>query len=279
MISPLTRRLIQLAIEEDVGLGDITSRLVVPEGFNGEAMVVAKDSGILAGGEAFKTVYDEIDPRLEISFEKRDGERIRCGEVIASLKGSVESILTGERIALNFLQRLSGIATMTAEFVERVRGFPVKIVDTRKTTPGWRELEKYAVRVGGGYNHRLGLYDSILIKDNHIAAAGSITAAVKAAKEKAPHTMKIEVEVETLEGVEEALRTDVDIIMLDNMPIHMIRQAVSMIGGRVLIEVSGGISLKNVRQIAEIGVDIISIGALTHSASPVDMSLEMVTEG
>ncbi|HID56653.1 TPA: carboxylating nicotinate-nucleotide diphosphorylase [Candidatus Poribacteria bacterium] len=277
MISPLTIRLIRLAIEEDIGLGDITSRLVLPPGFKGEAIVIAKDSGVLAGMEFFKMVYAEIDSHLEISFERRDGEEIRCGEVICSLRGSVESILAGERIGLNFLQRLSGIATLTARFVKEVKGFPVKITDTRKTTPGWREMEKYAVRVGGGYNHRLGLYDSVLIKDNHIAAAGSITAAVKAAREKAPHTMKIEVEVETLEGVEEALRAHVDIIMLDNMPIEMIRQAVSMIDGRALVEVSGGISLKNVRQIAEIGVDIISIGALTHSAAPIDMSMKLIS--
>ncbi|HEX28619.1 carboxylating nicotinate-nucleotide diphosphorylase [Candidatus Poribacteria bacterium] len=277
MISPLTMRLIRLAIEEDIGLGDITSRLVLPIGLRGEAIIIAKDNGILAGMEFFKAVYAEIDPHLEISFEKEDGEEIRYGEVVCSLKGSVESILTGERTGLNFLQRLSGIATLTAKFVREVKGFPVKITDTRKTTPGWREMEKYAVRVGGGYNHRLGLYDSVLIKDNHIAAAGSITAAVKAAREKAPHTMKIEVEVETLEGVEEALRAHVDIIMLDNMPIEMIRQAVNMIDGRALVEVSGGISLKDVRQIAEIGVDIISIGALTHSATPVDMSMKLVS--
>ena len=277
MISPLTMRLIRLAIEEDIGLGDITSRLVLPIGLRGEAIIIAKDNGILAGMEFFKAVDAEIDPHLEISFEKEDGEEIRYGEVVCSLKGSVESILTGERTGLNFLQRLSGIATLTAKFVREVKGFPVKITDTRKTTPGWREMEKYAVRVGGGYNHRLGLYDSVLIKDNHIAAAGSITAAVKAAREKAPHTMKIEVEVETLEGVEEALRAHVDIIMLDNMPIEMIRQAVNMIDGRALVEVSGGISLKDVRQIAEIGVDIISIGALTHSATPVDMSMKLVS--
>ncbi|RKY03748.1 carboxylating nicotinate-nucleotide diphosphorylase [Candidatus Poribacteria bacterium] len=276
MISILTRRLIQLALEEDIGPGDITSLYVVPESLEGEAVILSKGEGVLAGCHVAEYVYREIDPRVRFLPEKRDGDRIAPDQIIARLIGPVRSILMGERICLNFLQRLSGIATLTSKFVEAVKGLDVKIADTRKTTPGWRELEKYAVRVGGGFNHRFGLYDSILIKDNHIAAAGSITAAVKAAREKASHTTKIEVEVEKLEDIEEALRAGVDIIMLDNMPIEMIRRAVRIIDGRAIVEVSGGITLENVREVAETGVDVISIGALTHSAPPIDMSMELL---
>ena len=267
--------LIDLALAEDIGIGDITSNSIVPGERKATGTILAKDSGIIAGLEIAETVLNKVDLEIEFIPFVVDGEKIKIGDEIAKVKGAARSILTAERTLLNFLQRLSGIATLTDKFVEVVADYPAKIIDTRKTTPGWRALEKYAVRVGGGGNHRFGLYDAVLIKDNHIAIAGSITNAVKLARTETPHTTKIEVETETTEQVEEALRNRVDIIMLDNMTIEEMKRAVELIDHKTIVEASGGITLDTVEQVAATGVDLISVGALTHSAMPLDISTEI----
>ena len=220
-------------------------------------------------------VFAKLDGKLTFRSLVNDGDAVAVGRSIAEVQGSAKTILTGERTALNFLQRLSGVATLTSKFVKAVADYDVKVVDTRKTTPGWRALQKYAVRVGGGHNHRFGLYDGILIKDNHIVAAGGIHNAVQRAKEAAPHTAKIEVEVETLEQVNEALDAGVDILLLDNMSHDTTQQVVQLVGNRAVTEASGGITLEQVRAVASTGVDFISVGALTHSAMPMDISLDL----
>jgi nicotinate-nucleotide pyrophosphorylase (carboxylating) len=266
-------RIIRTALAEDIGWGDITTRACIAPGSQSRAELVAKEDFILAGIDVAAQVFTAVD--AAVSFEKlrEDGRSIRRGEVFAWIKGASASLLQGERVALNLLQRMSGIATLTGLFVEAVDGTGARIVDTRKTTPGLRYLEKYAVRAGGGQNHRYALCDGILIKENHIHAAGGVTAAIQRAKVAAPHTIKVEVETTTMAEVEEALLAGADIILLDNMTLDELRQAVKLVDGRALTEASGGVNLKGVRAIAETGVDLISVGALTHSYRAVDISL------
>jgi nicotinate-nucleotide pyrophosphorylase (carboxylating) len=268
------RPLIELALAEDVGSGDLTTEFTVPEGRSGQAAIVAKAHGVLAGLPVAAEVFRRVDARIVFEALALDGEPVAPGDVVARLQGPLPGILTAERTALNFLARLSGIATTTARFVDAVAPYKAVILDTRKTTPGWRLLEKYAVRCGGGRNHRLGLYDMVLIKDNHIAACGSISEAVRRVR-AAGVEVPIEVEVRTLEELEEALGLGVDRILLDNMDLATLREAVHLAGGKVPLEASGGITLENVAQVAACGVDFISVGAITHSAPALDLSLEL----
>lgn len=267
--------IVSRALEEDIGSGDITTLLTVPEGVEVEGEFVAGQPGILAGMPVAERVFHLLNPRVRMEPLVKEGQRFEEGTVLAVVYGDARSLLTGERVALNFLQRLSGIATLTASFVEKVRDLPVRLCDTRKTTPGLRYLERYAVRVGGGYNHRFGLYDSVLIKDNHIAICGSVTEAIQRVRRLLPHTMKVEVECSTLEQVVQALEGGADIILLDNMSLDTLREAVRLARGKALLEASGGVRLHNVRDIAETGVDAISVGALTHSAPAIDIALEI----
>ncbi|AJE03461.1 carboxylating nicotinate-nucleotide diphosphorylase [Geobacter pickeringii] len=266
-------KVIEDALREDIHTGDITTLAVVPGSRPARARLVAKEPMVLAGIAVAARVFHLLDSTIRFTPRFEDGARLSAGDLIAELEGDSSLLLQGERVALNLIQRMCGTATLTARFVEAVRGTTTRIVDTRKTTPGLRVLEKYAVRVGGGINHRTGLYDGVLIKENHIAAAGGITEAVRRARAYIPHTMKIEVETETLAEVNEALEAGADIIMLDNMTRETMREAVAMIGGRALVEASGGVNLETVRGIAETGVDIISVGALTHSARAMDISM------
>ncbi len=268
-------KIIYLALNEDIFTGDITSESTIPDDVMAKASFLSKDNGIVAGLDVVKEVFRAVDHEIKFNKIVNDGTEISKGQIIAIAEGRARSLLSAERTALNFLQRLSGIATNTSRYVKAVSGYKAVVVDTRKTTPGWRVLEKYAVRVGGGHNHRFGLYDAVLIKDNHIAVVGSITKAVSMARERIPHTMKIEVETENLDQVAEALSSGADIIMLDNMSLDMMSKAVKLINGRALVEASGGIKLENVLDVAKTGVDMISIGALTHSAMPLDISMEM----
>jgi nicotinate-nucleotide pyrophosphorylase (carboxylating) len=266
-------RIIENALEEDIHTGDITTQAVVREGRNARAVLKAKEQMLLAGIKVAARVFHHLDERIVFTSFFEDGNRLADGDIIAEIHGDASLLLQGERVALNLLQRMCGIATITDRYVEAVRGTGARVVDTRKTTPGLRVLEKYAVRVGGGTNHRTGLYDGILIKENHIAAAGGITEAVQRARSYIPHTLKIEIETETLEQVMEALTAGADIIMLDNMDVSAMREAVAAINGNALVEASGGVNLGSIRGIAETGVDIISVGALTHSARAVDISM------
>jgi len=269
------------ALAEDWAWGDVTTQALIPADAEGKASFIAKSEGILAGIEVVHLVFARVDPYLEFRALLHDGDKLQRGTEIATVEGKVGSILRGERVALNFLQRLSGIATETSRYVEAVRGTKARIVDTRKTTPGLRFLEKYAVRAGGGQNHRVHLGDGILIKDNHLAALRArgldMKVAIDLARKNAPHTLKIEVEVTTVEEAGEAIEAGADIIMLDNMSVEEMRRAVKSIGGRVLVEASGGVTLDNVRSVAETGVDLISVGALTHSVKSLDISLELET--
>ncbi|MGQ9734650.1 MAG: carboxylating nicotinate-nucleotide diphosphorylase [Candidatus Bipolaricaulia bacterium] len=267
--------LIERALAEDLGPGDVTTEAIIPEGALGEGVILAKAGGVLSGLPVAGEVFRRVDPEILFTPEAQDGEPVAPGELVARLSGPLRGLLTGERVALNFLCRLSGIATLTSRFVEAIAPYRAVILDTRKTTPGWRALEKYAVRCGGGRNHRMGLYDMVLIKDNHIAAAGSITAAVERAR-AAGVRLPIEVEVRTLEELEEALALGVDRILLDNMDLATLREAVALSKGQAELEASGGISLENVAEVAATGVDYISIGALTHSAPALDLSLELL---
>jgi nicotinate-nucleotide pyrophosphorylase (carboxylating) len=267
--------LIDLAFEEDIGIGDITTEATVPPEREGIGTLLAKSDGIVAGLPVAERVFAKLDGTLAFRPVVSDGDAVEAGTPIAEVQGSAKTILIGERTALNFLQRLSGIATLTAQFVEAVANYNAKIVDTRKTAAGWRAVQKYAVRVGGGSNHRFGLYDGVLIKDNHIVAAGSIGNAVQRAKEVVPHTAKIEVEVETLNQVDEALEAGADILLLDNMSPGMMKSVVHEVGDLAVTEASGGITLERVREVAATGVNLISVGALTHSAMPMDISLTL----
>lgn len=266
-------RLIELALQEDIHTGDITTQAVVPGRRDASARLIAKESLILAGIAVAERVFFRLNPEVRFNSTLQDGAVVNAGDVIATIKGNAADLLMAERVSLNLLQRMCGIATLTARFVEAVKGTKARIVDTRKTTPGLREIEKYAVRAGGGINHRTGLYDGVLIKENHIAAAGGIGEAVSRARANIPHTLKIEIETETRGQVEEALAAGADIIMLDNMDCDTMRDCVQLIGGRALVEASGGVNLDSVRAIAETGVDIISIGALTHSPRAMDISM------
>ncbi|MBC7320891.1 carboxylating nicotinate-nucleotide diphosphorylase [bacterium] len=267
-------KIVSLALEEDIGIGDITTDIIIDEGLKGKAYIKAKENGILCGCEVVREVFRSIDDTLVLRFLKSDGEEVFSGEKVIFIEGKVKSILKGERVALNFLSHLSGIATATNKFVKLLPP-SVKILDTRKTLPGLRLLEKYAVRVGGGKNHRFGLYDGILIKDNHIIAVGGVRKALEIAKRNAPHYMKIEIETATLEDVREALEGGADIILLDNMSIDEIREAIKIINGRAQIEVSGGINSDNIEQLVGLPIDFISIGAITHSTKALDFSLTL----
>jgi nicotinate-nucleotide pyrophosphorylase (carboxylating) len=270
-------KILENALLEDIHTGDITTLAVMPSQRQVRAILKAKEPLVLAGVEVAARVFSLLDPQVRFTRAFDDGSRLQCGDIIAEIVGDAASLLQAERVALNLLQRMCGTATLTARYVEAVTGTGARIVDTRKTTPGLRVLEKYAVRVGGGINHRTGLYDGVLIKENHIAAAGGITVAVSRARAYIPHTLKIEVETETLAEVTEALHAGADIIMLDNMDLETMREAVALIARRALVEASGGVNLDTVRAIAETGVDIISVGALTHSARAMDIS--MLVEG
>ncbi len=267
--------LLGLALEEDLGHGDVTTAAVVSPDRMGDAVVLGREPLVLSGSYPFRRVFELVDPSVRVEAFFKDGERVAPGVSIFKIMGPFNSILMGERTALNLLQRFSGIATLTQRMVEALEGTSCRLLDTRKTTPLWRALEKKAVRDGGGSNHRFGLSDGILIKDNHIAAAGGVTDAVNRAKGGAPHTLKIEVEVDNLRQLEEALRAGVDIVLLDNFSVQMLREAVAMNRGRALLEASGGVTLDTVRSIGQTGVDFVSCGALTHSARAVDISLEI----
>lgn len=266
-------RLIEQALLEDIHTGDITTLAVVPEHRPASARLIAKEDMVVAGLATAARVFTTLDPGTSFTACVNEGDKARSGTILATMAGEAAQLLMGERVALNLLQRMCGIATLTTSFVEAVAGTKARIVDTRKTTPGLRQLEKYAVRVGGGINHRTGLYDGVLIKENHIAAAGGITEAIRRARAYIPHTLKIEIETETLSQVNEALAAGADIIMLDNMSLDEMRTAVITIGGKAQTEASGGVNLERVRAIAETGVDIISVGALTHSSRAMDISM------
>lgn len=266
-------RVVEEALAEDVGPGDMTTLATVTTEAHAEAQIVARTGGVIAGLPVAQRVFHRLDPTAEFRPQVTEGAPVRAGQTVARVFGRAHPILTGERVALNFLQHLSGIATRTSRFVQLVQGTRARITDTRKTVPGMRALAKYAVRVGGGSNHRLGLYDAVLIKENHIAAAGGIGAAVNRARGYAPHTMRIEVEVRDMREVDQALDAGADVILLDNMSVEQLRSAVEHIGARALTEASGGVTEENVAAIAATGVDIISVGALTHSVTALDLSL------
>ncbi len=267
-------KIIRLALEEDIGEGDITTEAVIPQDLKARAVLKAEERGVLCGLSVAELVFRELDPHIEFRPLARDGDGIKPGQKLAEIEGNARALLTGERVALNFLQRLSGVATATKKFVEAVKPCRVKILDTRKTTPGLRILEKYAVRCGGGENHRMGLYDMAMIKDNHIMLAGS----VKNALEKVKGKGRVEIEVENLNQLREALESRPDIIMLDNMPPEDMEKAVKMIGGKAKVEASGGINLSNLEEVARTGVDFISIGGLTHSFKSLSITMEMTKE-
>jgi len=288
-------KIVRRALEEDIGTGDITTTLTIPPGSISHAKIIANEPGIIAGLHVAALVFELVarsygsdiavkvtsqvggEPtRVRFRASMLDGSEVNAGDTIAEIEGDTAVILTGERTALNFLQRMSGIATKTSRLVKLIAHTKAHVVDTRKTTPGMRMLEKYAVRMGGGQNHRFGLYDAILIKDNHILAAGGIEKAIHAARTGIPHTVKIEVEADTLEQVRQALDAGADMILLDNMSLDMLRQAVTMCSGRALTEASGGITEETIAKIAETGVDLISVGALTHSVQALDLSLDIV---
>jgi len=263
------------ALQEDLGLaGDITSAATIPAGQSSEASIVAREDGVVAGLALARAAFHALDPHIVLTAQVADGQRAEAGTALAHISGNTRAILGAERVALNFLGRMSGIATLTAQYVAAVAGTRAKITCTRKTTPGLRALEKYAVRAGGGVNHRFGLFDGILIKDNHVAAAGGVAAAVEQARAAAGHMVRIEVEVDTLAQLDEALAQGADIILLDNMSGDALREAVSRARGRAVLEASGGVSLETVGAIAATGVDLISVGALTHSVRCLDVGLD-----
>jgi len=272
----LIDKIIEQALLEDIGTGDITTEFIIPSNLKAKGIIKTSEEGVVAGLDIACLVFQKLDSEIIFQEKTKDGKKVARGKELAEITGPARTILKGERVALNFLQRMSGIATITSKFCQEVKDFPVRIVDTRKTTPGLRILEKYAVHMGGGYNHRFGLYDAVLIKDNHIAVAGGIKSAVNSVRKQISHTVKIEVEVENLSQLQEALEMKVDIVMLDNMSLDMMREAVNIAKGKVLIEASGGITLDNVREVAQTGVDLISIGALTHSVKSLDISMEIL---
>jgi nicotinate-nucleotide pyrophosphorylase (carboxylating) len=275
-LSPLlVERAVAVALEEDLGAaGDLTTDGIVPAEANGEAAIVARQAGVIAGLDLAEAAFKALDPDIRFVRVVQEGGAVDSGGTIATVAGKTRALLTAERTALNFLGRLSGIATLTAAYVKAVAGTGARIACTRKTTPGLRALEKYAVRAGGGGNHRFGLYDAVLVKDNHIAAAGGLAPALERLRVRSGHLVKIEVEVDTLDQLKQALGFAVDAVLLDNMDIETLRQAVKLVAGRVKTEASGGVTLETVRKIAETGVDLISVGALTHSPRNLDSSLE-----
>lgn len=277
MISfPSLNQFIEQALAEDIGPGDITTDLLIDPSLSGRADMVAKQDLVVAGTEVAAQVFHAVNPEVEFKALIQDGAQALTGQILAQAEGPVADLLRAERVALNLLQHLSGIATLTRKFVEAVAGLPARILDTRKTAPGLRALEKHAVRAGGGHNHRFALYDGILIKDNHLAAFSSLEEAVKKARAFAPHLMKIEVEVTGIDQLREALAAGAEVILLDNMDLPTLKEAVAVNKRQALLEASGGVQLENVRQIAETGVDFISVGALTHSAPAADISMRLV---
>ena len=264
--------LIEAALKEDIGTGDLTT-LIIPDDYHGEAKIYAKEHGIVCGIYIAEMIFQKVDSRIHTEAYVKDGDRISPGILIMKVIGPLAGILQAERTAINFMQHLSGISSMTRKLVDIVADYDVRIVDTRKTIPGMRSLQKYAVRVGGGNNHRFGLYDAVMLKDNHHAAVGGLDQAIQRVKEKVGHMVKIEVECETLDQVQDALDNGVDVIMLDNMSLEDMRAAVTLIDKKVIIEASGGITEENIREIAETGVDILSVGRLTHSVTAVDFSM------
>jgi nicotinate-nucleotide pyrophosphorylase (carboxylating) len=271
----LIEKLIEEALFEDIGPGDITSEAVIPDEASSTAEVIAKQDLVLAGALIAREVFRKLDPWVQFTPLAHDGSRVQSGSIIAQVQGRTRMLLAGERVALNLMQHLSGIATTTARFVEALKGSRAEILDTRKTLPGLRMLEKYAVRMGGGRNHRFGLYDGILVKDNHIKAAGGIIKAMAGIRKKVHPLLKIEVEVKNLDEVREAMAAGATMILLDNMPPALMKQAVGITGERVLVEASGNVTLDNIRAIAETGVDFISSGSLTHSAPAADISMKI----
>ena len=282
MITPDILSIIDSALTEDVSMGDPTTDILIDPDLSGRAEMTAREPGVLAGIEVAAAVFRRLDPSVEVETVTEDGSRVALGDKLAAVMGRVASMLKAERTALNFVQRLSGVATETSRYVDAVEGLDARIVDTRKTTPGLRKLEKYAVVMGGGQNHRRNLADGILIKDNHIEAMQlqgmSIGDVVRRALDGAPHTIKVEIEVETIEQLEEVLDAGADLVLLDNMGVEQMAAAVKVAAGRAVLEASGGITLDTVRAIAETGVDIISIGALTHSARALNVGLDMAIE-
>lgn len=267
--------IVQTALDEDIGYGDLTTTATIPEGLRAKAVVKAKENGVLAGMPVFKLVYELLDSRVEVTAFLAEGSEFQNGDTIAEVVGPAQVLLTGERVALNFLQRLCGVATKTRRYADLIKYYDTHLVDTRKTTPGLRLLEKYAVRVGGGRNHRFNLSDAVLIKDNHIEIAGGLKSAVVTARQHLGHTVKIEVETSSLEQVKEALEAGVDIIMLDNMSLEQMSEAVELIDGRAVVEASGNINEENIVDVAKTGVDYISCGSLTHSYKSIDISMNV----
>lgn len=270
----IIKQTIRMALDEDIGTGDITTQCTIGEDVYITGRFIAKQDGVICGMDIMKAVFDYVDETIEVSVFNQDGDDVKVGDIIAEISGKAVSILPAERLAINLMQRMSGIATQTKRYTDIIKDYKTQIVDTRKTTPGLRVFEKYAVRCGGGKNHRFNLADGILIKDNHIKASGSITNAVKAAKKMAPHTLKIEVEAETKDEVKEALNAGADIIMLDNMSYEEMERAVKFIDGSAIVEASGNMDTKDLKMVAETGVDYISMGALTHSVKALDISLK-----
>ena len=278
-MNPITMKaqidpLLLAALREDISNEDVSTNAVIREGTPGEVELLAKQDGVIAGLEVFARVFTLLDERTEVTFLCKDGDAVRSGQLLGRVRGDIRVLLSGERVALNLLQRMSGIATCAREMAAALQGTNTRLLDTRKTTPGLRILEKYAVRVGGGYNHRFNLSDGVLLKDNHIAAAGGVREAVRLAREYAPFLQKVEVEVETLEMVDEAVAAGADVIMLDNMSVEDMREAVRRIAGRVQTECSGHVTREKLQALADIGVDYISSGALTHSAPILDISMK-----
>lgn len=267
-------QLIRMALQEDITSEDVSTNAVMPTATKGTVELIAKEEGVIAGLDIYARVFTILDEKTEIDFHCKDGDEVKKGELMATVTGDIRVLLSGERVALNYLQRMSGIATYTRQVAKLLEGSKVTLLDTRKTTPNCRVFEKYAVRVGGGCNHRYNLSDGVLLKDNHIGAAGSVTKAVQMAKAYAPFVRKIEIEVETLAQVKEAVEAGADIIMLDNMTPEVMKQAVELIDGRAQTECSGNITKENIQKIREIGVDFVSSGALTHSAPILDISMK-----
>ncbi len=268
--------IIENALEEDLGSGDVTTDAIFSVDDTCEALIIGKEEGIIAGIPIAERVFQKLAPEVTVAQKLKDGEHVNPGDEILVIKGSIHAVLSGERLSLNLLQRMSGIATATSKYVAAISGYRTRILDTRKTAPGLRVLDKYAVSIGGGCNHRFGLYDAVLIKDNHIDFAGNISNAVEIVRSKYQSKFKVEVETSTLDEVREALKAGADIIMLDNMTVEMMKEAVRIINGKYITEASGGITLDNVRQIADTGVDFISVGAITHSSPALDIGLYMV---
>ena len=267
-------QLIRMALQEDITSEDVSTNAVMPTATKGTVELIAKEDGVIAGLDIYARVFTILDEKTEIDFHCKDGDEVKKGELMATVTGDIRVLLSGERVALNYLQRMSGIATYTRQVAKLLEGSKVTLLDTRKTTPNCRVFEKYAVRVGGGCNHRYNLSDGVLLKDNHIGAAGSVTKAIQMAKAYAPFVRKIEIEVETLEQVKEAVEAGADIIMLDNMTPEVMKQAVELINGRAQTECSGNITKENIQKIREVGVDFVSSGALTHSAPILDISMK-----